>query len=173
MADDPVEHLWRGARQILGPAIRQPQRQGSNAQIRQPVAATTGQRIHQEGARWLNHLPLLLVVEGQAEGVAEGHKGPLHGVGLRLLDGGFVGLPLIHVDAVASAAALAGDSVAARGADRDSNPGGVGDAPAGALFSADGALNAADADHLKGLPIPGPESEDSIGLGNDVPALDV
>jgi len=44
----------------------------------------------------------LLVVEGKAEGVPEGHQRPLHGIGLGLLEGGFMGLAQVGVDAVAS-----------------------------------------------------------------------
>jgi hypothetical protein len=52
-------------------------------------------------------LPLLLVVERQAEGIPEGHQRPLHGVGFGFLEGGFMGLAQVGVDAVAGAAALA------------------------------------------------------------------
>ncbi len=52
-------------------------------------------------------LPLLLVIEGQAERIPEGHQRPLHGIGLGLLEGGFMGLAQVDVDAVAGAAALA------------------------------------------------------------------
>jgi len=45
-------------------------------------------------------LPLLLVIEGKPERVPEGHQGSLHGIRLGLLDGGFMGLAQIHVDAV-------------------------------------------------------------------------
>jgi hypothetical protein len=38
-------------------------------------------------------LSLLLVIERQAEWVPEGHQRPLHGVGFRFLESGFMGLP--------------------------------------------------------------------------------
>jgi hypothetical protein len=36
-------------------------------------------------------LALLLVIEGEANGIAKGHQGPLHGVGLRLPQSGIMG----------------------------------------------------------------------------------
>ena len=50
--------------------------------------------------------PLLLVVERQAERVPEGHQRPLHGIGFGFLEGGFMGLAQVGVDAVAGTAAL-------------------------------------------------------------------
>lgn len=49
-----------------------------------------GLRLARRGCS-ATHLPLALVVERQAKGVAKGDERPLHGIGFRLLDGGFMG----------------------------------------------------------------------------------
>jgi len=56
-------------------------------------------------ARCAADLPLRLVIEGKPKRIPEGHQGPLHRVGLRFLEGGFVGLAQVGVDAMAGAAA--------------------------------------------------------------------
>jgi hypothetical protein len=60
-------------------------------------------------APWIapNHLPLALVVERQPKRIAKGHQRPLHGIGLGLLDGGFMGQAQIGIDAMAGAGSLA------------------------------------------------------------------
>jgi hypothetical protein len=118
-------------------------------------------------------LPLLLVIEGKPERVPEGHQGSLHGIRLGLLDGGFMGLAQIHVDAVTSAAALPDQRRPAPGRDGDANAGGVGDAPARLLLSTDRALglgNAADGD---GLALPAVKAKDAVRLRDDLPAFQV
>jgi hypothetical protein len=57
-------------------------------------------------ARRTTDLSLRLVIQGKPERVAKGHQRPLHGIRLGFLEGGFMGLAQIHVDAVAGSAAL-------------------------------------------------------------------
>ena len=127
----------------------------------------------------LGHLPLLLVVERQAERIPEGHQRPLHGVGFGLLEGGLMGLAQIDVDAVAGTAALANHWGLSGGAtDGDAHPGGVGDTPAGPSFPAwapgtDGALGLVDAVDLDGFSLPAIEPEDPIGFRDHLPALQI
>ena len=123
-------------------------------------------------------LPLRLVVEGEAKRIPEGHQGPLHGIGLGFLEGGFMGLAQVHVDAVTGTAALANQGRQASGSDGDAHAGGVGDAPAGLLVSARasgtdqpfGLGHAADGD---GLALPAIETKDAVGFRDHLPPLQV
>ena len=90
-----------------------------------------------------------------------------------LLDGGFMRLAQVHVDAVAGAASLSDQRRPATCCDGDANAGGVGDAPAGLLVPAYGALglgNTADGD---GLALPAVEAKDPVCLRDDLPAFQV
>ena len=118
-------------------------------------------------------LPLLLVIEGKPERVPEGHQGSLHGIRLGLLDGGFMGLAQIHVDAVAGAASLSDQRRPATGSNGDANPGGVGDTPAGLLLPTDRALTLGHAADGDGLALPAVKAKDPIGLGDGDPSLHV
>ena len=122
-------------------------------------------------ARRSTDLPLLLVIQGEAERVAKGHQRPLHRVGFGFLQCGFMSLAEVHVDAVTGAAALSDQRRPATCCDADANAGGVGDAPAGLLVPAYGALglsNAADGD---GLALPAVEAKDPVCLRDDLPAF--
>ena len=120
----------------------------------------------------------MLVIEGEAERVPEGHQGPLHGIGLGLLEGGFMGLAQIHVNAVASAAPLADQRHLASGGDGDAHAGGVGDAPARLLVPARasgtdqsfGLGDAADGDRLA---LPTIEAKDAVRFRDHLPAFEV
>jgi hypothetical protein len=118
-------------------------------------------------------LSLRLVVEGKAKRVPEGHQGPLHGVGLGFLEGGFVGLAQVHVDAVTGTAALTNQGREATGGDGDAHTGGVGDAPAGLLIPADCSFRLGNAPDGDGLPLPAVETKDAVGLGDHLPAFEV
>jgi len=110
-------------------------------------------------ARRTTDLSLRLVIQGEAERVPESHQCSLHGIRLGFLEGGFMGLAQIHVDAVTGAAALSDQRRPSPGRDGDANAGGVGDPPARLLVPAYGAFglgNAADGD---GLPLPAVKSK--------------
>jgi hypothetical protein len=129
-------------------------------------------------ARSTADLTLRLVVEGKAKRIPEGHQGSLHGIGLGLLEGGFMGLAQIHVNAVASAAPLADQRHLASGGDGDAHAGGVGDAPARLLVPARasgtdqsfGLGDAADGDRLA---LPTIEAKDAVRFRDHLPAFEV
>jgi hypothetical protein len=119
------------------------------------------------------HLPLLLVVKRQTEGIPKGHQRPLHGIGFGFLEGRFMGLAQVGVDAMAGAAALADQLGTAALADGDANAGGVGDAPARATITADGALTLVDAAEGDGFALPAVKAKDAIGFCDHLPALQI
>ena len=69
-----------------------------------------------------------------------------------------MGLAQVRVDAVASASALQNQGRKASVSDVDAYAGGVGDAPAGLLVTADGALGLADSTGGQGLALPASQS---------------
>jgi hypothetical protein len=77
-----------------------------------------------------------------------------------------MGLAQVGVDAVAGTASLADDIP-----DADADPGGVGDASAGAVAAAEGALAFGDALHGDGFALPAVKANDPIGLSDRLPAL--
>jgi len=79
-----------------------------------------------------------------------------------------MGLAQVGVDAVAGAAAFADQP-----ADADANPGGVRDAPTGAVTAAEGALALGHALHGNGFALPAVKAKDAVGLGDGLPALQV
>jgi hypothetical protein len=120
----------------------------------------------------------MLVIEGEAERVPEGHQGPLHGIGLGLLEGGFMGLAQIHVNAVASAAPLADQRHQTAGRDRDAHAGGVGDTPARLLVPArasgtDQSFGLGDTADGDGLALPAIEAKDAVRFRDHLPTLQV
>ena len=127
----------------------------------------------------MGDLALLLVVERQPERIPEGHQRPLHGVGFRFLEGGFMGLAQVGVDAVAGAAALADQRRLAggAGADGDPHPGGVGDTPAGpAPALAPGPIGRSawlTQRSCDGFPLPAVKAKDAVGFCDHLPALQV
>jgi len=136
------------------------------------VAGTDRQRSAVLSCR-VSHLPLLLVVQGQAEGIPEGHQGTLHGVGFGLLESRFMGLTQVSIDAVAGTAALTDQWSPARNRHRDPHPGDVGHPPARAVVPADGALGLVHAANLDGFPLPAIEPENPIGFCDHQPTLQV
>ena len=124
-------------------------------------------------ARRTTDLSLRLVIQGEAERVPESHQCPLHGIRLGFLEGGFMGLAQIHVDAVTGAAALPDQRRPASGGDGDANAGGVGDAPAGLLLPTDRALTLGHAADGDGLPLPAVKAKDAVRLRDDLPAFQV
>jgi hypothetical protein len=123
--------------------------------------------------RGTRDLPLLLVIERQTKGIAKGHQRSFHRIGLGLLDGGLMGLAQVDVDAVASAGAFSNQGRKTSGCDGDADAGGVGDAPAGLLISADGSFglgNAADGD---GLALPAVKTKDAVGFRDYLPTLQI
>ncbi len=67
----------------------------------------------------------MAVIQRESKPPPKGHQRPFHGVGFRLLDGGFVGLAEVHVDAVASAGALTDEQATGGGKHRDAHAGDV------------------------------------------------
>jgi len=118
-------------------------------------------------------LPLRFVVQSEPKRVPESHQCPLHGIGLGFLEGGFMGLAQVHVDAMAGTAALANQGCQPTGGDGDAHTGGVGDAPARLLVPADGAFGLGDAAHGDGLALPAVKTKNPVGLGDGEPALDI
>ncbi len=88
------------------------------------------------------------------------------GVGLGLLERALMGLSGATASALARAAALPADLVIPS-AHLDPNPGYIGTA----VLPLPGALPDAFVRH--GLAVPGIKPEDSVGIGNDMPALDI
>ena len=124
-------------------------------------------------ARCAADLPLRFVIEREAERVPEGHQCPLHGIGLGFLEGGFMGLAQIHVDAVAGTAALPNQGHQAAGRDRDAHTGGVGDAPARLLIASDEAFGLGDAADGGGLALPAIEAKDAVRFRDHLPTLQI
>ena len=123
--------------------------------------------------RCVADLTLRLVIKRQPEGIPKGHQRPLHGVGLRLLEGRLMGLPQIHVDAVAGTTAFTDQGRQPTSGDGDADAGGVGDAPTGLLISADGSFGLGDTADGNRLPLPAIEAKDAVRLGHGKPPLDI
>ena len=75
--------------------------------------------------------------------------------------------------AVAGATALPNQGRQTSGGDGDAHTGGVGDAPARLLISADRAFGLGDAADRDGLLLPAVESKDPVGLSHRKPPLDI
>ena len=118
-------------------------------------------------------MPLLLVIQGEAKRVPEGHQRPLHGVGLGLLESRFMRLAQIHVDAVAGTTSLADQGDQAAGRDRDAHAGGVCNAPARLLIASDEAFGLGDAADGDRLPLPAIEAKDAVRFRDHLPTLQV
>jgi len=84
-----------------------------------------------------------------------------------------MGLAQVHIDAVASAAALADEGRQATGGYGDAHAGGVGDAPARLLVPPDGAFGLGDAADGDGLPLPAIEAKDAVRFRDHLPTLQV
>jgi len=84
-----------------------------------------------------------------------------------------MGLAQVHVDAVPSTAALADQGRQTTGGDGDANAGGVSDAPARLLLSADCAFALGDAADRDGLALPAIEAKDAVGFCDHLPPLQV
>ena len=82
-----------------------------------------------------------------------------------------MGLAQIHVDAVAGTGALADQGRKASCCDGDTDAGGVGDAPAGFLISADGSLCLGNAANGDGLALPAIETKDAVCFRDYLPTL--
>src|SRR5690606_33908880 len=110
-----------------------------------------------------------LVIERQAERVAEGHKGALHRVRLGFLEGAFVRLPNVLIDALPEAAALADDGVR-----EVLTP--YGDADLGRVIYPPLAVHfvgLAELAKVHGFAGPVAEAENAVGFRDCVPAFDV
>ena len=116
---------------------------------------------------------LLFVIQGKPERVAKGHQGSLHGIGLGLLEGGFMGLAQIHVDAMACTAAFTDHCCEPACGDGDTDSGGVGDTPAGLLVPTDRAFGLVDAAHGDRLTLPAIKAKDAVGLSDRDPTFHV
>jgi len=84
-----------------------------------------------------------------------------------------MGLAEVHVDAVTGAAALPNQGRQTSGGDGDAHASGVGDTPAGLLFSTDQPLGPGHAADGDGLPLPAIETKDSVGFRDHLPPLQV
>ena len=84
-----------------------------------------------------------------------------------------MGQAQVHIDAMAGAAALAYQGCRPTGlaAEADAHPGDVGDAPAGLLVPADGALAFGNAAQLDCFPLPAVKAKDPVRLLNGYPTL--
>ena len=84
-----------------------------------------------------------------------------------------MGLPQIHVDAVAGTTAFTDQGRQPTSGDGDADAGGVGDAPTGLLISADQPLGLGDAADGDGLALPAVETKDAVGFRDHLPTLQV
>ena len=84
-----------------------------------------------------------------------------------------MGLAQVHVDAMASASAFPNQWRHASGCDGDTYSGGVGDAPAGLLLSADGSFCLGNAADVDGLALPAIETKDAVGFRDYLPTFQV
>jgi hypothetical protein len=84
-----------------------------------------------------------------------------------------MGLAQVHINTVASTAALPNQGRQTTGSDGDAHTGGVGDAPAGLLLSADRAFGLGDAADGDGLPLPAIETKDAVRFRDHLPTLQI
>ena len=118
--------------------------------------------------RFIAHIFARLVVKSEAEGIAEGHESPFHGVGFSLFYRAFMSLPQVAVDTVTRTPSLTGDP-----ASNDASLADVGYPPTGELLFSDLAFLFRNAFDFQCLAGPVIETKDAIGLGYTMPTFDV
>ena len=84
-----------------------------------------------------------------------------------------MGLAQVHIDPMASTAALPSQGRQATGGNGDTHAGGVGDTPAGILVPTDRSFRLSDAADGDGLALPAVNAKDPVRLRDDLPAFQV